>query len=76
MCLYISHTHSEQFYDIVSVPFSLPLEGMKRKIMRNLRTLETEGMVNSKNDYQEIINAIAKVNHSACAILLYAVITN
>lgn len=40
---------------------SLPLEGMKRKIMRNLRTLETEGMVNSKNDYQEIINAIAKV---------------
>ena len=40
---------------------SLPLEGMKRKIMRNLRTLEEEGMVNSKNDYQEIINAIAKV---------------
>ena len=34
---------------------------MKRKIMRNLRTLEQEGMVNSKNDYQEIINAIAKV---------------
>ena len=34
---------------------------MKRKIMRNLRTLETEKMVNSKNDYQEIINAIAKV---------------
>ena len=42
-------------------PHSLPLEGMKRKIMRNLRTLEEEGMVNSKNDYQEIINAIAKV---------------
>ena len=30
--------------------------------MRNLRTLETEGMVNSNNDYQEIINAIAKVS--------------
>lgn len=46
----------------VSPPsLSLPLEGMKRKIMRNLRTLEQEGMVNSKNDYQEIINAIAKV---------------
>ena len=44
-----------------SFALSLPLEGMKRKIMRNLRTLETEGMVNSKNDYQEIINAIAKV---------------
>ena len=29
--------------------------------MRNLRTLEQEGMVSSKNDYQEIINAIAKV---------------
>lgn len=40
---------------------SLPLEGMKRKVMRNLRTLEQEGMVNSQNDYQEIINAIAKV---------------
>ncbi|XP_064390864.1 ras GTPase-activating-like protein IQGAP1 isoform X3 [Halichondria panicea] len=39
---------------------SLPLEGMKRKIMRNLRTLEQEGLVNSKNDYQEIINAIAQ----------------
>lgn len=39
---------------------NLPLEGMKRKIMRNLRTLEEEGMVNSKNDYQEIVNAIAK----------------
>ena len=44
---------------------SLPLEGMKRKIMRNLRTLETENMVNSKNDYQEIINAIAKVSYAA-----------
>ena len=44
---------------------SLPLEGMKRKIMRNLRTLEQEGMVNSSNDYQEIINAIAKVFKSS-----------
>ena len=70
MCLYIIHTYSEHF---VSVPFSLPLEGMKRKIMRNLRTLETEGMVNSKNDYQEIINAIAKVS---CSAVLYTVITN
>lgn len=50
------------FYQTVtSIFISLPLEGMKRKIMRNLRTLETEGMVDSKNDYQEIINAIAKV---------------
>lgn len=37
---------------------------MKRKIMRNLRTLEQEGMVNSNNDYQEVINAIAKVGTS------------
>ena len=47
-----------------SPPSSLPIEGMKRKIMRNLRSLEEEGMVNSKNDYQEIINAIAKVKHA------------
>lgn len=33
--------------------------------MRNLRTLEQEGMVNSNNDYQEIINAIAKVGRQA-----------
>ena len=42
-------------------PTSLPLEGMKRKIMRQLRTLEQEELVSSKNDYQEIISAIAKV---------------
>ena len=29
--------------------------------MRQLRTLEQEEMVSSKNDYQDIINAIAKV---------------
>ena len=50
---------------------SLPLEGMKRKIMRNLRTLEQEGMVNSKNDYQEIINAIARV--SVCGVCVCGV---
>ena len=41
--------------------FSLPIEGMKRKIMRQLRSLEQEEMVSSKDDYQEIINSIAKV---------------
>ena len=39
----------------------LPLEGMKRKIIRNLRMLESQGVVTIKNDYQDIINAIAKV---------------
>lgn len=41
--------------------------------MRNLRTLEQEGLVSSKNDYQEIINAIAQVCYVLCsvAILLY-----
>ena len=43
--------------------------------MRNLRTLEQEGMVNSKNDYQEIINAIAKVSRGGgggiCLLLGY-----
>lgn len=39
----------------------LPLEGLKRKIIRNLRMLESQGVVTIKNDYQDIINAIAKV---------------
>ncbi|PFX34390.1 Ras GTPase-activating-like protein IQGAP1 [Stylophora pistillata] len=38
----------------------LPLEGLKRKIIRNLRMLESQGVVTIKNDYQDIINAIAK----------------
>ncbi|XP_065909989.1 ras GTPase-activating-like protein IQGAP1 [Dysidea avara] len=38
----------------------LPLEGMKRKVLRNLRLLESENLVNSSDDYQDIINAIAK----------------
>ena len=42
--------------------FRLPLEGLKRKIIRNLRMLESQGVVTIKNDYQDIINAIAKVN--------------
>lgn len=45
----------------------LPLEQKKRKIQRNLRTLEQAGLVSSENKYQEIINEIAKV----VAILLY-----
>ena len=40
----------------------MPIEDIKRKVMRNLRTLEKEGMVSLRNDYQEIINAIARVN--------------
>lgn len=39
----------------------LPLEQKKRKIQRNLRTLEQVGLVSSENKYQEIINEIAKV---------------
>ncbi|XP_031561536.1 ras GTPase-activating-like protein IQGAP1 isoform X2 [Actinia tenebrosa] len=38
----------------------LPLEGLKRKIIRNLRMLESQGLVTIKNDYQDIVNAIAK----------------
>lgn len=38
----------------------LTLEGLKRKIIRNLRMLESQGVVTIKNDYQDIINAIAK----------------
>ena len=34
---------------------------MKKKIQRNLKVLEQQNLVSSKNDYQEIVNAIAKV---------------
>lgn len=38
----------------------LPLEQKKRKIQRNLRTLEQMGYMSSKNKYQDILNEIAK----------------
>uniref|UniRef100_A0A5S6L523 Small integral membrane protein 19 n=1 Tax=Xenopus tropicalis TaxID=8364 RepID=A0A5S6L523_XENTR len=38
----------------------LPLEQKKRKILRNLRTLEQAGLVTEESKYQEIINEIAK----------------
>lgn len=56
----------------------LPLEQKKRKIQRNLRTLEQAGVVSSENKYQEIINEIAKVaeiwlhfSNFFCLFLLY-----
>lgn len=41
----------------------LPLEQKKRKILRNLRTLEQAGLVSSTNKYQELINDMSKVEH-------------
>ncbi|NXV23465.1 IQGA2 protein, partial [Cepphus grylle] len=38
----------------------LPIEQKKRKIQRNLRTLEQAGLVSSATKYQEVINEIAK----------------
>ncbi|XP_075463816.1 ras GTPase-activating-like protein IQGAP3 isoform X1 [Ascaphus truei] len=38
----------------------LSMEEKKRKIVRNLRRLECQGLVSSDNQYQEIINQIAK----------------
>ncbi|XP_053561176.1 ras GTPase-activating-like protein IQGAP3 [Bombina bombina] len=38
----------------------LTMEEKKRKIIRNLRRLESLGLVSSDNDYQDIINMIAK----------------
>lgn len=38
----------------------LPLEQKKRKIQRNLRTLEEMGRMSSENKYQDILNEIAK----------------
>ena len=40
----------------------LPLEQKKRKILRNLRTLEQAGLVSSSSRYQEVINDISKVS--------------
>ena len=40
---------------------SLPLDGLKRKVMRNLQLLESDGMVSPDNNYQDIVDAIARV---------------
>ena len=60
----------------------LPLESLKNKIKRNLKLLESEGLVSAESDYQELINAIAKVrslvwfranmkyNRCACCMLI------
>lgn len=40
----------------------LPLEQKKRKIQRNLRSLEQAGLVSADNKYQDIINDISKVS--------------
>jgi len=57
--------------DSVIIQFNrLPLEGMKRKVLRNLRLLETENLVSSSDDYQDIINAIAKVREHLIVLLL------
>lgn len=39
----------------------LPLEQKKRKILRNLRSLEQAGLVSASNKYQDINNDISKV---------------
>ena len=46
----------------LSMLYRLPLRDMKKKILRNLKVLEQQNLVTSKNDYQDIVNAIAKVN--------------
>uniref|UniRef100_UPI003AB0F5C1 ras GTPase-activating-like protein IQGAP2 isoform X3 n=1 Tax=Centroberyx gerrardi TaxID=166262 RepID=UPI003AB0F5C1 len=38
----------------------LPLEQKKRKILRNLRTLEQAGLITASNKYQDLINDISK----------------
>lgn len=40
----------------------LPLEQKKRKILRNLRSLEQAGITTASNKYQDIINDISKVH--------------
>ena len=53
---------------LISLFSRLPLEGMKRKIQRNLRLLEADGLVSADKDYQEIITAIGRVRCSACLL--------
>uniref|UniRef100_A0A8C8BQ28 IQ motif containing GTPase activating protein 2 n=1 Tax=Otus sunia TaxID=257818 RepID=A0A8C8BQ28_9STRI len=48
--------HSQRIFE----DGQLPIEQKKRKIQRNLRTLEQAGLVSSTTKYQEIINEIAK----------------
>ncbi|NXX98677.1 IQGA2 protein, partial [Centropus bengalensis] len=48
--------HSESIFE----DGQLPVEQKKRKIQRNLRTLEQAGLVSPETKYQEIINEIAK----------------
>jgi len=48
----------------------LPLKDMKKKVLRNLKVLEQQNLVSSKNDYQEIVNAIAKVRVSQLFLLV------
>lgn len=62
--LIILTSHNE--VDCLVFLLRLSLEGLKRKIIRNLRMLESQGVVTIKNDYQDIINAIAKVRHRVC----------
>jgi len=38
----------------------MSLDDIKKSIWRNLKVLEAQGMVSSKNGYQDIVNAIAK----------------
>lgn len=40
----------------------LPLEQKKRKIQRNLRSLEQASLVSTDDKYQDIINDISKVS--------------
>lgn len=49
------------FIFVVVCLSSLPIEDIKRKIIRNLRVLENQEIVTTKNNYQDIVNVIARV---------------
>ena len=59
--LRVSNSQNEITLIFLFKTSSLPIESVKRKIIRNLRVLENQGLVTSKNNYQDIVNAIAKV---------------
>lgn len=55
----------------------LPLEQKKRKILRNLRTLEQAGLLTASNKYQDLVNDISKVDgaqvHLQCSACTFCV---
>lgn len=49
----------------------LPLAEKQRRVLRNLRQLESLGLVSANNGYQVLVDELAKVNSSGPVCLLH-----